>query len=213
MVEDRGLVIENRGGIHWLRLNRPDRLNAFDWPMLDALLEAVESCRSSDAHGVVITGTGRGYCVGADVRAILASDAHLDPGERRRRIERTHEIMLALEGLGKPSVAAVNGVAAGGGWALALAADLVVATPQARFVTGFSRLGLVPDMGAMYTLTRRVGVARATEVFLTRKEITVSEALDWGAVDHVVPHDSLLHSAERLLLGTRRPESAAWRTA
>lgn len=209
--QDRGLVLERRGDVEWLQLNRPERLNAFDWPLRDAILEAVERCRDSDAKGMVLTGTGRGFCVGADTRDILETDAHLDVDERQRRLERTHEIILALEDLGKPSVAAVNGVAAGGGWALALAADIVVASSTARFVSAFATIGLVPDMGAMYTLTRRVGVARAQKVFLATREIDAAQALNIGAVDALAPPHRLLDTAERLINGAHRPESADWR--
>jgi 2-(1,2-epoxy-1,2-dihydrophenyl)acetyl-CoA isomerase len=201
-VVDRGLVVERRAGADWLRLDRPERLNAFDWPLRDAILDAIERCRTNDASGLVITGTGRGFCVGADVHDILASDRDVDLDERRRRLERSHDLIVALRELGKPTFAAVNGVAAGGGWAMALATETVVAVPSARFVTAFARLGLVPDMGAMYLLRERVGVARAIEVFLARQEVHAVEALSMGAVDWLVP-EHRLDDAVTTLLATK----------
>lgn len=199
------LLVDRRDGVDWLTLNRPARLNAFDWALRDALLDAVERVRTNDARGLVLTGAGRGFCTGADTKDILESDADADIAERRRQLERTHGILLALASLGKPSVALVDGVAAGGGWSLALATDVVVATPRARFVSAFSAIGLVPDLGAMYYLPRRVGLAKAYEIFLSGRRLSAAEALAIGAVDYLVPERAVGPAVRRLFDGLGGP--------
>jgi 2-(1,2-epoxy-1,2-dihydrophenyl)acetyl-CoA isomerase len=191
------VIVERRGSALWLILNRPHRLNAFTWAMRDAMLAAVRD-RDQDVEAVVLTGTGRGFCAGVDV-SVLVDEAGDTVEGRRSRLQQTHELVRLFWGIDVPVVALVNGVAAGGGWSLALACDHIVAADGARFVTAFTRLGLVPDLGGAYTLSRRVGATRAKSVIMRGQQLDALEALEIGAVDWVAPAAELESRFEELL--------------
>jgi 2-(1,2-epoxy-1,2-dihydrophenyl)acetyl-CoA isomerase len=153
-------------------------------------------------RAVVLTGAGRAFCAGQDLRERQAADAA--PLEVELR-ERYNPIIRAMVGMGQPIVAAVNGVAAGAGASLALAADLRIAAESASFVLAFGRVGLAPDCGATWFLPRLVGTARAAELALLNEPLDAEEALRWGLVSRVVPDERLLQDAhavaERLAAG------------
>lgn len=193
------VVVETRGRVRWLVLNRPHRLNAFTWDTRDELLAALDEAAESDVDAIVLTGTGRGFCAGVDMEAVLHGEADAPAAERRAQLERTHEVVQRMRDARQPVVALVNGVAAGGGWSLALGADVIVAADTARFVTAFSQLGLVPDLGAAFHLPRRVGAMRAKSIIMRGQSLTAHEALVAGAVDVVLPSDDLEERLERLL--------------
>lgn len=177
-----------------LTLNRPDALNALNAELRHALLAALNAARKDDdTRAVIITGAGRGFCAGADLRGGSA--------ERQFRRVLTAEynpLVTAMRALPKPVVAAVNGVAAGAGVSLALAADLVVAADEARFVPAFNRIGLVPDSGLTRTLVRGLGRHRAMEILLGERELGAAEARDLGLVSAVVPTAKLEEAAREL---------------
>jgi len=170
-----------------LTLNRPEALNALNATMRGELLAAVKAGgRDAGIRAIVITGAGRGFCAGADLRG--------GTGEREfRRVLSTeyNPLIQAIRGIPKPVVAAVNGVAAGAGVSLALAADLVVASAQARFVPAFNRIALVPDSGLTRTLVRALGRHRAFEILLGEREFTADDAHTCGLVAAVVPAEQL----------------------
>jgi 2-(1,2-epoxy-1,2-dihydrophenyl)acetyl-CoA isomerase len=175
------------GAVLTLTLNRPEVLNAFDSAMHAAFADGLRSARSDDVRAVVVTGKGRGFCVGQDVSEF---------GERAGSIaehlrENYHPNVLALRALEKPVVAAVNGPAAGAGLSLACACDLRIASEEAVFVPAFIGLGLVPDSGGSYFLSRLLGPARAFEWMASNRRLTASDALAWGLVSEVVPADRL----------------------
>lgn len=183
------LIVETRDRVLRLTLNRPERLNAFTWAMRDEMIEAVSG--ASDVDAIVVTGRGRGFCAGVDVGSVLHAEAGAPAEERRANLEKMHGFLRLLRATGRPVVALVNGVAAGGGWSLALACDQIIAADSARFVTAFTKLGLVPDLGGAYSLTRRVGATRAKSIVMRGQTIDAPTALAIGAVDWVVPADQL----------------------
>jgi 2-(1,2-epoxy-1,2-dihydrophenyl)acetyl-CoA isomerase len=175
--------VERADGVATLVLDRPDSLNALNAAMRRELLAAFRTfSRDDEVRVVVLTGEGRAFCAGADLRG--------GSGEREFRRVLTTEynpLVRAIRDLPKPVVAAVNGVAAGAGMSLALACDLVYAAEDARFVLAFGRIGLVPDSGATRTLVRGLGRHRAARLIFTGEPLSAAEALDAGLVAEVVP--------------------------
>ena len=175
------------GAVLTITLNRPDTLNALDEAVFDGLSAAIRAARSTDVRAVVVTGAGRGFCVGQDVTAFRDAPAAL-----RERLDRWyHPAMLGLRGLEKPVIAAVNGACAGAGLSLACVADIRIASDRAVFVPAFVNLGLVPDAGASWFLPRLIGPSRAYHWLCTSRKLGAEEALAWGLVDEVVPADDL----------------------
>ena len=165
------LLEEVADGVAVLTMNRPDRLNAFSWPMLDAMLEALIRLAADDGVGVVmLTGAGRGFCAGGDVKAMAEGrEAEGDTLEQRAQALRARmETSRWLHEMGKPTIAMVRGAAAGAGLSLAMACDLRIASDTARFATAFARVGYSGDFGGSYYLTRLVGTAKARELYRAR---------------------------------------------
>jgi 2-(1,2-epoxy-1,2-dihydrophenyl)acetyl-CoA isomerase len=181
-------------GIATITLDRPDSLNALNAQMRRELLQAVKAVRKDESvRALILTGAGRGFCAGADLRG--------GSGEREFRrvlVAEYNPLISALRDLPKPVVAAVNGPAAGAGVALALAADLIVAATEARFILAFGRIGLVPDSGATRTLVRALGRHRAAQLILAGDPLTASDAVAAGLVAAVVPVDQLAGAAREL---------------
>ena len=170
-------------GVGTITLNRPDSLNALNASMRRELLAAVKGAGRDDAvRCVVVTGEGRGFCSGADLRA--------GQGEREFRRVLTDEynpLITALREIPKPVVAAVNGVAAGAGVSIALACDLVYASEDARFIQAFVRIGLVPDTGSTRSLVRTLGRYRAAELMFSGEPMSAADAAEAGLVNRVFP--------------------------
>jgi 2-(1,2-epoxy-1,2-dihydrophenyl)acetyl-CoA isomerase len=173
------------GGVLTITLNRPDVLNAFNAAMHKALAAALKEARAPDIRAVVVTGAGRGFCVGQDLSEFR--EAPGDIGARLR--EGYHPNVLAIRALEKPVIAAVNGPAAGAGLSFACACDVRIASDSASFVPAFINLGLVPDSGSSYFVTRILGPARAFEWLATGRKLTAAEAHAWGLVSEVVEAD------------------------
>ena len=177
------LLFDLSDGIARLTFNRPDRLNSFNVEMHTEVRDALQRARDDDACRVlVLTGAGRGFCAGQDLgdRAVSPAGKATDLGES---IElRYKPLILALRGLPKPVIAAVNGVAAGAGANIALACDLVIAARSASFIQSFSKLGLVPDSGGTWTLPRLVGQARAIGLAFLGDKLSAEQAAQWGMI-------------------------------
>jgi len=188
-------VETTRGGaVLTITLNRPDVLNAFNADLHRALAVALTEAQADDVRAVVITGAGRGFCVGQDLTEFR--EAPGDIGERLRG--NYHPNILALRRLEKPVLAAVNGPAAGAGLSFACACDLRLAAVSATFVPAFINIGLVPDSGGTYFVRRLLGTARAFDWMTSGRRLSAAEALDWGLVSEVVPDEKLAErGAER----------------
>ena len=188
------LIIE--GAVAKVVLNRPEKLNALTWEMRQQLREHLERLRFDDAvRAIIVTGEGRGFCSGADVGRMQRGGLR---AEREKLQQGSHTYMRVLHAIEKPVIAAVRGPAVGIGWSIALGCDLVVASETARFAQVFRRLGLAPDGGAIWLLTRRIGLARAKELVFTARFVDAQEALSLGLVNYVVPDGELMAKAEAL---------------
>jgi 2-(1,2-epoxy-1,2-dihydrophenyl)acetyl-CoA isomerase len=175
------------GGVLTITLNRPDVLNAFNASMHAALGDALAEAEDTSVRAVVLTGAGRGFCVGQDLTEFR--DAAGDIGSRLR--DNYHPNILAIRGLEKPVIAAVNGAAAGAGLSFACACDLRIASDAASFVPAFINVGLVPDSGGTYFVVELLGYARAFGWMTAGQKLSAAEALEWGLVSQVVEAEEL----------------------
>ena len=185
------LLETTEDGIAWLTLNRPDRLNAFSPPMLLALGEALQRLSGDAAVGaVIITGAGRGFCAGGDVKT-MPDRATQGFEERVEGLRRMHQLPMLLRTMPKVVIAMVNGPAIGAGLGLAMACDLRIAGRSARFGTGFAGVGYSGDFGGSWSLTRLVGTAKARELYFLGDIIDSVAALSLGLVNRVVEDAAL----------------------
>jgi 2-(1,2-epoxy-1,2-dihydrophenyl)acetyl-CoA isomerase len=211
--------VDAASGIATVILNRPDALNALTVPMKVELLEAFRRLeRDRAVRAAILTGAGRAFCAGQDLRERLQPDAAPLGVEVR---ERYNPIISLMRSMAKPIVGAINGVAAGAGASLAMACDIRLASDGASFALAFGRVGLVPDSGATWFLPRLVGPTRAAELALLNDPVSAGDALRLGLVGRVVPADQLAAEARsvagRLAAGapraialTKRALNAAW---
>ncbi|MEO8619323.1 MAG: 2-(1,2-epoxy-1,2-dihydrophenyl)acetyl-CoA isomerase PaaG [Sphingomicrobium sp.] len=174
------ILLDRADAIARITLNRPDRLNSFTRAMHAELRDALANL--GDARVVIISGAGRGFCAGQDLsdRAVSAEQGPTDLGETVEQC--WNPLIRAIAALPQPVIAKVNGVAAGAGASIALACDLVVAASTAKFIQSFSALGLVPDSGGSWHLTRHLGQARAMGLALTGEPVEAQQAADWGLI-------------------------------
>jgi 2-(1,2-epoxy-1,2-dihydrophenyl)acetyl-CoA isomerase len=190
------LRVEVDDAIATITLDRADALNALTVPLKQELLRAFQSVgRDAAVRVVILTGAGRAFCAGQDLRERLEPDAAPLAVEIR---ERYNPIIRAMRGLEKPIVGAINGIAAGAGASLAFACDLRIAAEGASFLLAFGRVGLVPDSGATWFLPRLVGPAKAAELALTGEPLSAADAERFGLVAKVVPADQLMTEARSL---------------
>jgi enoyl-CoA hydratase/carnithine racemase len=195
MTDDTPVVLSLRDGVAVLRLNRPERRNAIDDATRGLMIEALESAAADPAvRALVVTGTGSAFCAGGDVRGMqqrLSAPPEDVAINGWRRQGRTHRAVALLHTFPKPTIAAVNGAAAGLGCDVALACDVVMAAGSAHFTMSFIARGLIPDGGGMYFLPRRVGLARAKELVFSGRRVGAAEALAIGMIERVVPDADL----------------------
>jgi len=180
-----------------ITLNRPDALNALTDEMyreLQAVIGVV--ARDTDVSCVILTGAGRGFCAGADLKARRDDLTPLQRRARHRWILK--DILEPLYSLEKPVIAAVNGAAVGAGFNIALACDFIIASDRASFVQAFARVGLVPDLGGLYLLGRLIGTNKAKELCFTARKVLAQEALSLGIANHMFAHDQLLVEARAI---------------
>src|SRR5215813_5229213 len=190
------LTIE--GAVAKVVLNRPDKLNAMTDDMREKLCDYFAQLRFDDkVRAVIVTGAGRGFCSGADVDRMAGQPRDLR-ADRDRLQRGGHTFIRAIHAIEKPVIAAVRGPAVGIGWSIALACDLVVASKTARFSQIFRRIGLAPDGGAIWFLTRRLGMVKAKELVFSGRFVEAEEALALGLVNHVVEDDQLMTKTDGL---------------
>ena len=188
VTETESPVLTGRdGAVLTITLNRPDKLNALNGAVHAGLAAALKEARSDDVRAVVITGAGRGFCVGQDLTEFR--DA---PGDISDRLRTTyHPNVLAIRALEKPVIASVNGAAAGAGLSLACACDLRIAAESATFVPAFINIGLVPDSGGSFFIHRLLGYSRAFEWMASGRRLSAGRAHAWGLVHEVVEDEEL----------------------
>ncbi len=189
-------------GVAVITLNRPDSLNALTAQVAQEFLAAIDDVRIANARSLIITGAGRAFCAGGDLKEIKAIaqregkiDAFFDEPLRL-----LNECIMVIRRLPLPVIAAVNGAASGGGCNVALACDLVIAGESARFNQAFVKIGLTPDLGGTFILPRLVGWKRATELMMTGDVIEARRALELGMINAVVPDQELMDHAMTLAL-------------
>lgn len=194
------VAYELTGSVALIRLDRPEALNALSLQLGTDLRSAIDQAIADDVRAVVLTGSGRAFCSGGDLREMKAM------GEREGNIEAfldaplkaLHEVILLIRETPIPFIAAVNGVCAGAGTNFALACDLVLAAEDATFNEAFVRIGLSPDCGGTFFLPRAVGEKIATELFLTGGTVDAKRAAEIGMINRVVPAADLVSEAMNL---------------
>lgn len=180
------ITVAEAGGVATITLNRPEVMNALSARLRVELLEAWRAAEAR-ARCIVLTGAGRAFCSGQDLQDAMALGA-FDLG--RVLAEEYEPLLKAIYDCPVPTIAAVNGAAAGAGANLALACDVVIACESASFIQAFTRIGLIPDAGGTYWLPRQVGMARAMGAALFAEKISARQAVDWGMIWEAVPDDS-----------------------
>ncbi len=191
------VLTAREGAVLTITLNRPDVFNAFNAALHAGLRAALEAAGDPEVRAVVITGAGRGFCAGQDLKEFQELS-----GSIRDRLEQTyHPNIRLIRGLEKPVIAAVNGPCAGAGLSLAAACDIRIASDAATFVPGFIGIGLVPDSGGSWFIHRLLGFARAFEWMTSNRKLTAAEAHAWGLVSEVVEAEQLPARAAELAAG------------
>jgi enoyl-CoA hydratase/carnithine racemase len=192
------LLYEVKDRVATITLNRPDKLNAFTGPMIDAWAASLaEAQRDDGVNVVVVTGAGRAFCTGGDVARMKEGEP--TPLEHKNQLwENIHRVPKTLDTMDKPVIAMVNGLAVGAGMGMCVMCDVRIASDEARFSTGYVRVGLVPGDGDTYFLPRLVGPAKALELLWTADFVDAAEALRLGIVQRVVPAAEL-HEASYAL--------------
>ena len=193
------LVFEINDKIATIRLNRPEKYNAFTHDMLKAWAHALRHCKDDDnVHVIVLTGTGKGFCSGGDVSNMKNRTSESAYQRRSFLTDYVHQIPLLLDQIDKPVIVAVNGVATGAGMDMALMGDLRVASKSARFAETYVKVGLFAGDGGSWYLPRIVGTPKALELLWTARFVDAQEALELGIVNKVVEDDQLMEATYEL---------------
>lgn len=201
--------ITRDGAVLTITLNRPDVLNALNKAVHDGIYAGLVQAQDSSVRAVVITGAGRGFCVGQDLQEFSSGAGSVADNLRANY----HRTVLAIRALEKPVIAAVNGPAAGAGMSLAFACDVRIASDAASFVPAFVNIGLVPDSGGSWLVRRVLGTARAFEWLATGRRLPAEEARQWGVVSEVVPAAELAQRTKEVAdLFAGMPTRAVWET-
>lgn len=192
------VLVQQSDALRILTLNRPDKLNAFTRTLHGELLAAIRDAEADEAcRALVITGAGRGFCAGQDLTERMFEDG-VEPDLSENLTEFYNPLVETIRSSRLPVVAAVNGVAAGAGASFALACDVVIAARSAKFVQSFSRIGLVPDAGATWTLPRLIGDARARALFMLGEALSAEQAEAWGMIWKAVEDEHLAEEAQSI---------------
>lgn len=193
------LLIDRTDGVATLTMNRPESMNALSTELKDALVAALAAVGAdSSVRAVVLTGSGRGFCVGQDLSEHVQLLEAGDPAPLGTVVEHYNPIALSLAQMPKPVIAAVNGTAAGAGASFSFACDLRIVAEQAKFLLAFANVGLALDSGASWTLPRLIGAGRALELSLLGRPITAQQAQQYGLVTQLLPAEQVLPAAQEL---------------
>ncbi|MCB9858309.1 MAG: enoyl-CoA hydratase/isomerase family protein [Phycisphaerales bacterium] len=184
------IQVNDADGVRTITLNRPDAMNSVNSAMTKELAKELKGiARDASVRCLVITGAGKAFCVGQDLKEAIGGDRPMDFAARLRA--GYNPVVEALTSLRVPTIASINGAAAGAGWSLALACDYRICASRVKFVSAFSNIGLVPDSGMTWTLPRLVGYAKALEIAWMSEPITAESAQQMGLVNRVVEDDNL----------------------
>lgn len=200
MSDEKILLTEKKNGAGIITLNRPDKLNAFSDELTFQLQDALKEMeKDKEVRAIILTAAGRGFCAGQDLQSrSIAQEMGERPslGDSIRR--RYNPIVIKLRRIEKPIIAAVNGVAAGAGASIAFACDYRIVTDKVNFIQSFTKVGLIPDSGATFILTRLVGLTKAFELMLSADKLSAEEALNLGIINKIVGEDDLMKEAVAL---------------
>jgi 2-(1,2-epoxy-1,2-dihydrophenyl)acetyl-CoA isomerase len=193
------ILYEVKDGIATITLNRPENFNSLNTQMAEELNSAIIDCEVDEAvRAVVLTGQGKVFCSGGDIKSMLASF----DGQRERFFKELvlpfHAFVSGVARLEKPVMGAVNGVAAGAGFSMVMACDIAIASDAARFTMAYTRIGVIPDGGSTYFLSRLLGARRALELIYTNRFLSAEEALQLGIVARVAPETEFAQAAGSL---------------
>jgi len=192
------LLFEVRDNVAYVTLNRPDAANAINLQLAKDLAYAAMQCdEDPNVRAVVLTGTGKMFCAGGDVRSFSESGDEM-PALLKEITTYLHAAVSRFARMNAPVIVAVNGTAAGAGFSLACAGDLAVAAESAKFTMAYTRIGLTPDGSSTYYLPRLLGTRRTLELMLTNRLLTATEAFEWGILNRVVADEALAQEAEKL---------------
>lgn len=193
------ILLDKTDHIATITLNRPEKMNAFGGLMRQEIAEILDDVAADpDVRVVVLTGAGKAFCVGGDVTEFAAGSQQALSKENPSERHAMSKAVLAINAMEKPVIAAVNGVAAGGGCNMALSCDIILASDKARFGQVFTRRGVHPDWGGIFFLPRLVGYAKAAELIFTGEVVGAEEAFKIGMVNRIVPHDELMKATREL---------------
>jgi 2-(1,2-epoxy-1,2-dihydrophenyl)acetyl-CoA isomerase len=193
------LLIDDADGVRTLTLNRPEAFNSFTLELKEKLLSALRSAATDDAvRAIVITGAGRAFCAGQDLKEHIALLQAGDPAPLHTVVDHYNPLVKTVLGMPKPVIASINGMAAGAGASLAYACDLRIAASSAKFLMAFANVGLTADSGASWTLSRLIGYGRAMEMMLLATPVSAEDALAIGMVNQVIPAEGLAAATQGL---------------
>jgi 2-(1,2-epoxy-1,2-dihydrophenyl)acetyl-CoA isomerase len=194
------IALDLSDGIATITFNRPEAFNALDMQLAHEFHDAIVTCSEDDAvRVVVITGTGKAFCAGGDVKGFCDKIDQIGTHVKLLTTE-LHGAVSRMIRMAKPTITAVNGVAAGGGMSLALAGDLILATASARFTMAYTQIGASPDGSSSFFLPRLVGVKRALELTLLNRVLSAHEAMEWGIVSQVFADDQFAQEVRRIAI-------------
>ncbi len=198
-MEQEAVLLHIADGVGTIRLNRPESFNSVNAALAEGLINALDQCAEDDAvRAIVLTGSGKSFCAGQDLKEITNPDKSQIPPFRDLLEQRYDPIVKRLRRIEKPIIGAVNGVAAGAGANFALATDIIVAHEQASFVQAFSAIGLIPDSGGTYTLPRAIGWPKARALAMLGEKISAAEAERMGMIYKWYPADTFDNEVNRM---------------
>jgi 2-(1,2-epoxy-1,2-dihydrophenyl)acetyl-CoA isomerase len=206
---DTVINLEKKGMVAWLTMNRPEALNSLNLEMADALVKNLKMCGDDvSIRVIVLTGAGRAFCAGGDLKALEALDSEKAAADF---VSRCANVVKTIMNVGKPVIAMVNGAAAGAGFNLALSCDIIVAAKGARFIQSFSSVGLIPDCGGHWLLTKAVGPWTAKKLMYLAEPVDAQRGLEMGFVDTVSQPESIYNETAELAekLAARPPLALA----
>lgn len=195
-MEKQAVIKEVNDGIATITLNEPNSQNALSSAIIEGLDHNLNSIiHDSSIRAVILTGNGKSFCAGGDIKGFSNVTT---AASGRKYMQKHSHFLKELVNMEKPVIAAVNGFAIGAGFSIAMACDIVIASTKAKFGLGFNKVGLVPDLGALYHLPRIVGIARAKELVFSDRILSASEARNYGICLEVVEDEQLLNCANNL---------------